>query len=212
MRSVTITKDACLIIYCRIGEVAPMCSNTIQRYVQDVCKVATLTCEEQQALAKRVHAGDQDDRSKLLQSNLRLVQDIGKQYINRGIPFLDIIEKRNIGLIRAVEQFGQQRGIKFCTLASWWITRTITRALANHIRVIGLPIQFSELTTVYTCTIRKLMQQLAASQCRERRKNLFPHRSAEQVFSVPVLEGIWEHCLQSCHDSIHGLYPVRYEG
>ncbi len=144
-----------------------MYSNDIQRYVQDVCKVTTLTCEEQQALAKRVHAGDQDARSKLIQSNLRLVQDIGKQYINRGIPFFDIIEKGNLGLIRAVEQFGHQRGIKFCTFASWWITRTITQALANHIRVVGLPIQLSELTTVYTCTIRKLTQQLGREPSNE---------------------------------------------
>jgi RNA polymerase primary sigma factor/RNA polymerase nonessential primary-like sigma factor len=96
----------------------------------------------------------------MIQSNLRLVVSIGKHYINRGLPFSDIIEEGNLGLIRAVEKFEYQRGFRFSTYASWWIRQSIERAIANQVRIIRLPVHIAELTYAYARTIRNLAQQL----------------------------------------------------
>ncbi len=134
--------------------------DTIKLYLQDIRKTPLLTFEEEQALAKRVQAGDQEARSKMIQSNLRLVVSIGKRYINRGLPFSDIIEEGNLGLIRAVEKFQYERGFRFSTYASWWIRQSIERAIANQVRIIRLPVHVAELANAYSRTIRKLTQEL----------------------------------------------------
>ena len=134
--------------------------DTIKLYLQDIRKTPLLTFGEEQALAKRVQEGDQEARSKMIQSNLRLVVSIGKRYINRGLPFSDIIEEGNLGLIRAVEKFQYERGFRFSTYASWWIRQSIERAIANQVRIIRLPVHVAELANAYSRTIRKLTQEL----------------------------------------------------
>ena len=94
----------------------------------------------------------------MIESNLRLVVAIGKRYLNRGLPFSDIIEEGNLGLIRAVEKFEYQRGFRFSTYASWWIRQAIQRAIDNQVRIIRLPVHVSELANSYTRTVRKLTQ------------------------------------------------------
>jgi RNA polymerase primary sigma factor/RNA polymerase nonessential primary-like sigma factor len=118
--------------------------DTLKLYLQDIRKTSLLTFAEEQALAKRVQEGDPDARARMIQANLRLVVSIGKHYINRGLPFSDIIEEGNLGLIRAVEKFDYKRGFKFSTYASWWIRQAIVRAIANQVRIIRLPVHVAE--------------------------------------------------------------------
>ena len=141
--------------------------DTIKLYLQEIRKTPLLTFEEEQALAKRVQEGDQEARGRMIQSNLRLVVAIGKRYINRGLPFSDIIEEGNLGLIRAVEKFEYQRGFRFSTYASWWIRQSIERAIANQVRIIRLPVHVAELANFYSRTVRKLTQELGREPSNE---------------------------------------------
>jgi RNA polymerase primary sigma factor/RNA polymerase nonessential primary-like sigma factor len=141
--------------------------DTVKLYLKEIRKSALLTFADEQALAKRVTEGDAEARSKMIESNLRLVVAIGKRYINRGLPFSDIIEEGNLGLIRAVEKFEYQRGFKFSTYASWWIRQAIERAIANQVRIIRLPVHVAELANSYTRTVRKLTQLLGREPSHE---------------------------------------------
>ncbi len=134
--------------------------DTVKMYLQEIRKTPLLTFEEEQSLAKRVQEGDSEARGRMIRSNLRLVVAIGKRYINRGLPFSDIIEEGNLGLIRAVEKFEYERGFRFSTYASWWIRQSIERAIANQVRIIRLPVHVAELANAYARTVRKLTQQL----------------------------------------------------
>jgi len=134
--------------------------DTVKLYLREIRKSSLLTFEQEQALAKRVEAGDEEARAKMIESNLRLVIAIGKRYINRGLPFSDIIEEGNIGLMRAVKKFEYQRGFKFSTYASWWIRQAIERAIANQVRIIRLPVHVAELANTYMRTVRRLTQEL----------------------------------------------------
>ena len=134
--------------------------DTLKLYLKEICKTPFLTFEEEQALAKRIAMGDGEARAKMIESNLRLVVAIGRRCINRGLPFSDIIEEGNLGLIRAVEKFDYKRGVKFSTYASWWIRQSIERAITNQVRMIRLPVNMAELAKSYSHTARKLTQLL----------------------------------------------------
>jgi RNA polymerase nonessential primary-like sigma factor len=134
--------------------------DTIKLYLKEIRKTPLLTFAEEQALAKRSQEGDAEARAKMIEANLRLVVAIGKRYINRGLPFSDIIEEGNLGLIRAVEKFEYKRGFKFSTYASWWIRQSIERSIANQVRIIRLPVHVAELANSYSRTVRKLTQLL----------------------------------------------------
>ena len=129
-------------------------------YLKEIRKTPLLSFAEEQALAKRVQKGDLEARAHMIEANLRLVISIGKRFINRGLPFSDIIEEGNIGLIRAVEKFEYKRGFRFSTYATWWIRQAIERAIANQVRIIRLPVHVAEIANVYVRTVRKLTQQL----------------------------------------------------
>jgi len=136
-------------------------------YLKEIRLTKLLTFEEEQALAKRVQAGDPEARQQMIAANLRLVVAIGKRYINRGLPFSDVIEEGNLGLIRAVEKFEYQRGFKFSTYASWWIRQAVERAIANQVRIIRLPVHVAELANSYMRTVRKLTQLLGREPTNE---------------------------------------------
>jgi RNA polymerase primary sigma factor/RNA polymerase nonessential primary-like sigma factor len=95
----------------------------------------------------------------MIESNLRLVVSIGKRYINRGLPFSDILEEGNIGLIKAVEKFNYRRGFKFSTYASWWIRQSIERAIINQSKLIRLPVHVVERVNHYLQAVDALMQE-----------------------------------------------------
>lgn len=134
--------------------------DAIKYYLKEIRKTPLLTFEEEQELAKRIAQGDQEARSKMIEANLRLVVAIGKKYINRGMPFSDIIEEGNLGLIRAVEKFQYQKGFKFSTYASWWIKQAIERAIVNQTRTIRLPVHIAEIVNSYMRASRQLTQAL----------------------------------------------------
>jgi len=134
--------------------------DAITYYLKDIRKTPLLTFEQEQELAKRVALGDEEARERMIEANLRLVVVIGKRYINRGLPFPDIIEEGNLGLMRAVEKFQYKRGFRFSTYAWWWIRQFIERAIVNQVRIIRLPVHVSEVANRYTRVVKTLTQQL----------------------------------------------------
>jgi RNA polymerase primary sigma factor/RNA polymerase nonessential primary-like sigma factor len=144
----------------RAHEGASGAFDSIKLYLKEIRITPLLSFAEEQALAKRIAEGDPEARDRMIEANLRLVVAIGKRYINRGLPFCDIIEEGNLGLIRAVEKFEYQRGFKFSTYASWWIRQAVQRAIDNQVRIIRLPVHVLELVNSYTRAVRKLSQLL----------------------------------------------------
>src|SRR5680860_387817 len=109
-----------------------MTTDSLQLFLKDIGKVRLLTAQEEVDLAKRIERGDLDAKQKMLESNLRLVVSIAKNYRNQGLPFLDLIQEGTLGLVRAAEKFDYRKGFKFSTYATWWIRQAIARALADE--------------------------------------------------------------------------------
>jgi len=118
--------------------------DAIKLYLKDIQKTNLLTAEEERALARRIDNGDMAARNLMIESNLRLVVKIAKRYMNRGLPFLDLIEEGNLGLIKSVERFKLSKECRFSTYATWWIRQSIERALVNQSRTIRLPVHVSD--------------------------------------------------------------------
>jgi RNA polymerase primary sigma factor len=119
-------------------------SSSMGLYLRDIRKTRLLTPQEEISLALRIEKGDEAARSRMIESNLRLVVKIAKRYVNRGLPFMDLIEEGNVGLIKAVERFKASKGCRFSTYATWWIRQSIERALTNQVRTIRLPVHVSD--------------------------------------------------------------------
>ena len=118
--------------------------DSVRMYLRDIGNVPLLTAEEEKELARRMSEGDEEAKRKLNESNLRLVVSIAKRYINRGLPFLDLIQEGNLGLMKAVDKFDYNRGYKFSTYATWWIRQAITRAISDQSRTIRIPVHMVE--------------------------------------------------------------------
>lgn len=118
--------------------------DSVQIYFHDISCSDLLTREEEIELAKRIEAGDDEARKKLIESNLRLVISIAKNYNPNGMSFMDIVQEGNIGLIKAVEKFDYRLGYKFSTYATWWIKQCINRAISNQSRTVRLPGHYVE--------------------------------------------------------------------
>lgn len=118
--------------------------DAIKLYLKEIQKTKLLTAEEERSLARRIASGDMAARDHMIESNLRLVVKIAKRYMNRGLPFLDLIEEGNMGLIKAVERFKLSKECRFSTYATWWIRQSIERALVNQSRTIRLPVHVSD--------------------------------------------------------------------
>lgn len=120
--------------------------NPIRRYFDEVGKEALLSREEEVELAKRVEQGDQEAKERLASANLRLVISIAKKYRNYGLPFLDLIQEGNLGLMKAIKKFDWRKGYKFSTYATWWIRQAILKALTNRSRTVRVPAHMKELS------------------------------------------------------------------
>ena len=116
-----------------------MTTDSLQLFLKDIGKARLLSPDEEVVLAKRIERGSFDAKQKMVESNLRLVVSIAKNYRNQGLPFLDLIQEGTIGLVRAAEKFDYRRGFKFSTYATWWIRQAIARALADQARTIRIP-------------------------------------------------------------------------
>jgi RNA polymerase primary sigma factor len=134
--------------------------DAIKLYLKDIQKTNLLTAEEERALARRIDDGDMAARDKMIESNLRLVVKIAKRYMNRGLPFLDLIEEGNLGLIKAVERFKLSKECRFSTYATWWIRQSIERALVNQSRTIRLPVHVSDDINKLIKITRELVRDL----------------------------------------------------
>ncbi len=160
--------------------------DSISLYLKEIGRVPLLTAAEEVDLAKRMEAGrdsrqhlDQEQveweerehllwlvrdgrsaKEHLIKANSRLVVSVAKKYVGRGVPFLDLIQEGNIGLIRAVKKFDYRRGYKFSTYATWWIRQAVTRAIADQGRTIRVPVHMYEQINRLTRTSRQLVQEL----------------------------------------------------
>jgi RNA polymerase primary sigma factor len=131
----------------------------IEIYLAEIRRIPLLTREEETELAKRVAAGDEAARKRMVESNLRLVVMLARRYQGRGLPLADLIAEGNVGLIRAVEKFRWDRGTRFSTYATWWIRQAIQRALANQARLIRLPVHVEALLGKFKRTRERLTQE-----------------------------------------------------
>jgi RNA polymerase primary sigma factor len=119
-------------------------TDALQLFLREAGRHPLLTAPQEVELAKKIEAGDPEAKQRMIQSNLRLVVSIAKNYRNQGLPFLDLIQEGTLGLIRAVEKFDWRRGYKFSTYATWWIRQAVARALADKARTIRMPVHIVE--------------------------------------------------------------------
>jgi RNA polymerase primary sigma factor len=119
-------------------------TDALQLFLREAGRHPLLTAAQEVELAKAIERGDGAAKQRMIQSNLRLVVSIAKNYRNQGLPFLDLIQEGTLGLIRAVEKFDWRRGYKFSTYATWWIRQAVARALADKARTIRMPVHIVE--------------------------------------------------------------------
>ncbi len=177
--------------------------DTVALYLREMGRVPLLTEEEEVSLARRIEQGREafyrlqsatcepeecraleavvqaglDARDHLIRANTRLVVSIAKRYVNRGVPFLDLIQEGNLGLMKAVEKFEYRRGYRFSTYATWWIRQTITRAIADQGRTIRVPVHMSD-------RIRRLYRRARELE-QERGEQPTPEELAEEFEMDP---------------------------
>ena len=132
----------------------------LKLYVRAIGDGPLLTPAEERELARRKDEGDEEAKKKLIESNLRLVMSITRNYTKAGVPLLDLIQEGNLGLIRAVEKFDYRMGYKLSTYATWWIRQAVTRALADQGRTIRLPVHVAEQVRKVMRARRVLAQKL----------------------------------------------------
>jgi RNA polymerase primary sigma factor len=133
----------------------------LQLYLRSINESPLLTAEEEKMLGRQiVNENDPAARERMVRSNLRLVVNIAKHYVNRGLSLPDLIEEGNIGLLKAVEGFDPENGSRFSTYASWWIKQAIKRALINSVQPIHIPAYMVELMSQFKQAMRQLEDRL----------------------------------------------------
>ena len=132
----------------------------VRMYLKEIGTVPLLTANEELELAKRKQDGDEYAKQRLIEANLRLVVSIAKRYTGRGMSFLDLVQEGNLGLIKGVEKFDYTKGFKLSTYATWWISQSVTRALADQARTIRVPVHMVETINKMSKMQRKLTLEL----------------------------------------------------
>ena len=135
-------------------------NDSVKMYLKEIGKYELLKPEDEPILAKRILEGDEEAKNTLINANLRLVVNIAKHYVGRGMLFLDLIQEGNLGLMKAVDKFDYEKGFKFSTYATWWIRQAITRAIADQARTIRIPVHMVETINKMTRIQSQLFQDL----------------------------------------------------
>ncbi len=135
-------------------------NDPVRMYLKEIGKIPLLTSEEEAEVAKRLAEGDEAAHNTMVEANLRLVVSIARRYVGRGLPFLDLIQEGNLGLIKAVGKFDYTKGYKFSTYATWWIRQSISRAIADHARTIRIPVHMVETINRVSRAQHELLQEL----------------------------------------------------
>ncbi len=158
----------------------------VKMYLKEIGKVPLLSNNEENELAQRITDGDATARKRLTEANLRLVVSIAKKYVGRGMPFLDLIQEGNLGLIKAVEKFDPSKGYKFSTYATWWIKQAITRAISDKSRIIRLPVHMAETINRLIRESRRMLQDLGREPTTEElAKELnMPHDKVREIMKI----------------------------
>ena len=143
-----------------VRESSGFTEDSVRLYLREIGRVKMIKPDEEIELARLIAKGDAQAKKKLIQANLRLVISIAKKYLNRGLPFQDLIQEGNLGLIRAAEKFDHTKGFKFSTYATWWIRQAISRGLADKSRTIRVPVHMVESINKLKKTNSKLSQDL----------------------------------------------------
>ena len=135
-------------------------NDSVKIYLKEIGKFDLLKPEEEPILAAKILEGDEEAKQRLINANLRLVVNIAKHYVGRGMLFLDLIQEGNLGLMKAVDKFDYTKGFKFSTYATWWIKQAIARAIADQARTIRIPVHMVETINKMTKVQRQLVQDL----------------------------------------------------
>ena len=135
-------------------------SDPVRMYLKEIGKVPLLTAVQEVSLAKRIERRDMEAKRQLIEANLRLVVSVAKRHVGRGLPYLDLIQEGNLGLIRAVEKFDYRKGYKFSTYATWWIRQAISRGIADQARTIRVPVHMVEQMNKVVYVQRQLIHDL----------------------------------------------------
>ena len=151
----------------------------VRMYLKEIGNVPLLSTEEEIELAKKVEQGDEEAKKKLTEANLRLVVSIAKKYVGRGMPFLDLIQEGNMGLMKAVDKFDYSKGYKFSTYATWWIRQAITRGIADTGRTIRVPVHMVETINKTLRMTRTLLQELGENRPLRRWRTVWVFRWRE---------------------------------
>src|SRR5437667_12547839 len=168
-----------------VKEAAAPTQDPLKLYVRQIGDGRLLTAVEERELARRKDEGDEGAKRRLIESNLRLVMSITRNYTRAGVPLLDLIQEGNLGLIRAVEKFDWRMGYKLSTYATWWIRQAVTRALADQGRTIRLPVHVAEQVRRVQRSRRQLAQKL-------NRDPSFAELAAESGFPEPRVRRLLE--------------------
>jgi len=158
----------------------------LKLYVRAIGDGPLLTPSEERELARRKDEGDEEAKKKLIESNLRLVMSITRNYTKAGVPLLDLIQEGNLGLIRAVEKFDYKMGYKLSTYATWWIRQAVTRALADQGRTIRLPVHVADQVRRLMRARRQLAQKLNREPTEEElsKESGFPPQRVRELLDL----------------------------